>query len=403
MIDEIMYSLRNLMHRKMRSWLTVLSILIGVMAIYAIVSFGLGIQSYMDTIAEEAGTDKIYIQPRGTGAPGTDENFFISEDEANFVSKIKGIDKTLAWYLKAGLIKYKDQQKYYFLAGIDPETDQEFLDQVFTVTVDKGRHLKKGELDKVVLGYNYQVDDRVFEKGVQLGDKVEINDVKFTVVGFYEEIGNPSDDGNIYLTFDAFEMLYPETEGKYGALIMSTLPGENPSDIADKVEDKLRKYKGEDEGKETFFVQTFEDALETFGNVINVLNGILVLIALISLVVASVNIMNTMYTAVLERTKEIGVMKAIGAKNGDILFIFIFESGFLGAVGGAIGVLFGYLIASSGGKAAAAAGYSSLYPIFPWQLTAACIAFAFFVGAIAGVLPAMQAAKQKPVDALRYE
>ena len=127
------------------------------------------------------------------------------------------------------------------------------------------------------------------------------------------------------------------------------------------------------------------------------------LIALISLVVASVNIMNTMYTAVIERTKEIGVMKAIGARNSDILYIFIFESGFLGAVGGVLGVGLGYLVASAGGNIAAATGYSSIYPIFPWYLTAGCILFAFFVGAIAGIMPAVQASKLRPVDALRYE
>lgn len=403
MIDEIIYSLKNLMHRKMRSWLTVLSILIGVMAIYAIVSFGLGIQNYMDVIAEEMGTNQIYIQPKGTGAPGLDETFFISKDEVDFVSKINGVDEITPWYFNVAKVEYKKQIKYYFVAGIDPEVPTDYMDNLFTVTIMKGRHLKKGDVNKVALGHNYLVENRIFEKPLNVGDKVEINGEKFEVIGFYEEIGNPADDANIYTTFDGYESLFPDRKDKFAVVMMTAAPGVEPGKLSDKIKEKLRKYRGEDKGKETFSIQTFEDALEMFGTVIQILNGILVLIALISLFVASVNIMNTMYTAVLERTKEIGVMKSIGAKNSNILFIFIFESGFLGAVGGTIGVGVGYLIASAGGAFAAASGYSFLYPIFPWYLTAGCIAFAFFVGTIAGILPAMQAANLKPVDALRYE
>ena len=113
--------------------------------------------------------------------------------------------------------------------------------------------------------------------------------------------------------------------------------------------------------------------------------------------------MNTMYTAVLERTKEIGIMKAIGAKNKSILFIFIFESGLLGIIGGGLGVMSGYIIAKIGGMIAAASGYSMLQPSFPIYLTLGCLLFAFFVGAGSGFFPAVQASKLKPVDSLRYE
>ena len=121
------------------------------------------------------------------------------------------------------------------------------------------------------------------------------------------------------------------------------------------------------------------------------------------MVVAAVNIANTMYTSILERTPEIGVMKSIGAKNKFILFIFVTESGVLGLIGGIIGIVFGYLIAKGGGLIAASAGLSMLRPAFPLWLTAGCLLFAFVVGAGSGLLPALQASKLKPVEALRYE
>ena len=150
-------------------------------------------------------------------------------------------------------------------------------------------------------------------------------------------------------------------------------------------------------------MQTYEDAIAVFNTILLIINGVLVLIALVSLLVATVNIMNTMYTAVLERTSEIGVMKAIGATNESILMLFIVESGLLSLIGGIFGVGVGYLIATTGGAMAAAAGYSFLKPVFPFWLILGCLVFSFLVGALAGYLPAKQASRLQPVDALRYE
>jgi putative ABC transport system permease protein len=400
--EDFRYALQNLMHRKLRSWLTVLSILIGIMAIFAIISFGLGIRSYMNTLASEAGTNKLYIQSAGMGAPGTDTTFSLSQEDIDFIGKINGVSEIAGMYAKAVQIDSGKEKKYAYLIGMDMDKAGFILEALGTDIIS-GRQLRTGDDNKVALGYNYQFDNKFFKKHVSVGDKVEINEVKFDVIGFYEEVGNPSDDSQIYMTSAAFESIYPEDKDKFGYVMASAATGVDVEKLADTIKEKLRKHKGQEEGKETFYVMTFADALQTFGTIINILNGILILIALISLVVASVNIMNTMYTAVLERTREIGVMKAIGARNWDILSMFIFESGLLGAVGGVIGVILGYIAARIGGAIAAGAGYALLKPVFPWYLTLGCILFAFFVGAISGVLPAINASRQKPVDALRYE
>ncbi|MBN2142722.1 ABC transporter permease [Candidatus Woesearchaeota archaeon] len=401
-LDEINYVFQNLIHRRLRSFLSVLSILLGVAAIFALVSFGMGIQAYVDEIAAKAGVDKLYIQAKTMGAPGTDPNFYLTQDDVDFVEKINGVAEISPMYMKTAEITFKDKRKYFFIAGMEIE-HLDFIEEAFTATTEVGRPLKEGELNEVALGYNYRIPKKIFDKPISPGDNVEINGEPFRVVGFYEEIGNPSDDGNIYVTKEAFEALFPEWVDKYGFIMMSAEDGVKVKDLAEKIEDKLRKHKGQEEGKEDFYVQTFEDALETFNTVLAVINGVLVLIALISVVVAAVNIMNTMYTAVLERTKEIGIMKSVGARNSDIMFIFIFESGLLGMIGGIIGVILGYIAASIGGAAAAAAGFSSLQPAFPPSLIIMCILFAFCVGAGAGIMPAWRAAQLKPVDSLRYE
>jgi putative ABC transport system permease protein len=398
---QILYVLKSLTHRKMRSWLTILSILIGVTAIFTLVSFGLGIQHYVDTLAEEAGADKLFIQAKGIGAPGTDENFRIKLEDIEFIEKVKGVKEISGLYSNAGEIKHGKQKKQAFVIGID--TDKiDFILESFTVDIHKGRLLKDNEIGKAVLGYNYQFENRIFNRPVRLGDIIEINNNEVEVVGFFEELGNPQDDSSVYLTFRGMESIF-DVKDNFGWAMIRADKSVNPEQLAVKIEEKLRKFKGLDKGKEDFFVQTFSDVLATFGTIISIINGVLIMIALISLFVASINIMNTMFTSVLERTREIGVMKSIGAKRSDIVSIFIFESAFLGSIGGIIGVILGYIFAKIGGYVAANAGFPILRPVFPILLVIGCIFFAFLVGAIAGVLPALRASKLKPVDALRYE
>ena len=106
--DEIKYALQNLRQRKLRSSLTIISIMIGITAIFALVSFGLGIQSYVDTLAAQSGTDKLFVMSKTMGAPGTDQTFFISQDDIDFISKINGVKEISGMYMKPVEIIFKE-------------------------------------------------------------------------------------------------------------------------------------------------------------------------------------------------------------------------------------------------------------------------------------------------------
>ncbi len=180
--------------------------------------------------------------------------------------------------------------------------------------------------------------------------------------------------------------------------------GEDILQIADRVERRLRSSREVTEKTQDFTILTPEQLLESFGTILNIITSFLGGIAAISLVVGGIGIANTMYTSVLERRKEIGVMKAIGAKNSDITSIFLIESGVLGLIGGLIGVILGILA----GKiiefiAINQLGTNLLTIATPTWLIVTCLAFAFLAGAISGTLPAIQASKIKPTEALRYE
>ncbi|MBW2975499.1 ABC transporter permease [Candidatus Woesearchaeota archaeon] len=404
-LDLLKYSVSNLWSRKMRSFLTVLSILIGITAIFALISFGQGINKYMNDFAQEMGTDKVFLMPGGglAQAPGT-SNILFTEDDMEFLKKSNGVDEATGMMIDSGKIEFKDfKEKYPYVIGLSTESSEKRLvEEMFGgIQIIEGRALKKGDALKATLGYSYTIPDKMFKKAISVGDKIEINDVEAEVIGFYEEIGNPGDDSNVYLSSEGFEEIFDTDEFEY--IYLRVAAGQDPSEVAERIKEKFRKRRGQKEGEEDFTVQTFEDMMATFANMINILNGILVMIALISLVVAAVNITNTMYTSVLERTKEIGIMKSIGSRNEQILRIFVIESGILGLIGGVLGVLLGYGIAKIGQAIARAAGLSFLSPYFPLWLTIGCLLFAFLVGTLAGILPAIQASKQKPVESLRYE
>ena len=404
--DLIKYIANNMRHRFTRSFLTILSILIGIMSIFVLISFGEGLKNYMDEMAQEMGTDKLIAQPKGTGIPGSGE-IYLTKSDLDFIKKQKGISEATAMMLEQSEVKIEEKKlgKWVFIMGMpfDP-SERRLIEEAFAgFGILKGRALKKGDSSKINVGYNYMFADKIFSKPLKLGDNIFIKGKSFDIVGFYEEIGNAQDDSNVYMAEDAIKELFDKGDDEYDYMFIRAEKGADTIALADRLEEKLRKKKGQKEGEEDFYIMSFEQLMETFGTVLLVLNSILVIIAGISVVVAAVNIMNTMYTAVLERTKEIGIMKSIGAKNSTILFMFFFESGVLGLIGGSIGMLLGWSLAKLGAMAIAAAGYSFLQPYFPWWLIVGCLAFSFFVGAASGFFPARAASKLKPVDALRYE
>lgn len=272
---------------------------------------------------------------------------------------------------------------------------------IFNIDIYTGRALQPGDRG-VVLGYNYLLPDKIFSKPYELNGNIEINGKKVKILGFYAPVGSPSDDAQIYVTSDFIKELYPNETLPYN-WIVANVDVSNLDGVVNNIEKNLRKERNQSIGEEDFYVQSFDDMIKSYSTALDIVIGFIILIALISVFVSAVNTANTMITSVLERVKEIGVIKSIGGKNSEVFNIFLFESSFLGFVAGVLGVFFGFIISFLGGKILASFGYGFLKPYFsPW-LFLGCIAFATLTGAISGVIPAINASKTNPVDALRYE
>jgi len=398
-LESMKYSLKNLLARKSRSLLTILSIFVGIATIFIFISFGYGLYGYITELSEGSSVNKIIIQARGTGAPGLDDTFKLLDDDLEAVESTKGVMDATGVKWKPAEVWQGKKRVFTFLAAYDPKNLMIF--ELNGIGVEKGRFLRKGDKAKVMLGYNYQIPDRIFPKPFKIGDKIEVQGIKMDIIGFVEEIGSPPDDAQIYITNDYIDELYEE-EVSY-AMILGEVDTKKIDAIVERVEKNLRKERDLEEGKEDFFVQSFQELIDSYAGALNIVIGFIVLIALISVLVSAVNTANTMVTSVLERVKEIGVIKSIGARNSEIFKIFLFESAFLGFVSGALGVLVGWGISASGGALLNNMGWGFLQPKFTITLFVGAILFATITGAVSGFFPAYQASKLKPVDALRYE
>ncbi len=397
--ENIKYSLNNLKQRKGRSALTILSIFVGISTIFIFISFGLGLYNYVDEFTTGSSADKITIQPKGAGAPGMDDTFALSENDLDAIKKTSGVFEASGLQYKVVEIEQSKTKKFVFLVGLNPKKD--LLTEMSNMEIFKGRNLEKGEKGKILLGYNYLIEDKLLPKTLDVNSKLIVQGEDLRVAGFYESLGNPQDDSNIYVTEAQFAEMFGE-EKNYNMVIARSDPTKIDQTVLN-IEKSLRKSRNLEEGKEDFSVASFADLLEQYTSVLGAIVGFIVLIALISVLVSAINTANTMITSVLERTKEIGIMKSIGARNSEILKIFLFESSFLGFTAGVIGVLFGWLITFTGGKILTNLGYGFLQPHYSIELFAGSILFATITGAISGVVPAIKASKTNPVDALRHD
>lgn len=403
MIELFRIAVRNVKTRKKRTALTMLGIFIGIAAVVALVALGQGFQSTINEQFEKIGADKIIVQPKQSGYGGLDAPGKLTTKEVRLAGRAKGVMASAGQIYVSGIVKYNDIQRTRFLMSTpdDPE-EYDLVVSINTWEVEEGRLLTTKDKGKVVIGHNL-ANNKVFQKNIPIGSKIEINDEKFRVSGIFKKTGDPGLDGGIAIAEEDLRRLVDDEDG-YSAIYAQSGANEDPERVAENVNKEIRKDRHQKEGQENFEVQTSTELIESFNKVLNIVQVVFIGIALISLLVGGIGIMNTMYTAVLERTREIAIMKAIGAKNGSILKIFLFESGILGAAGGIIGIILGVMISKFVEIGVNFQyGEGTLYAAYPLYLIFGTLIFAVGIGMLSGYLPAKRASKLQPADCLRTE
>jgi putative ABC transport system permease protein len=396
-------ALKNLRSRSLRSWLTILGIVIGIFLVISLLSLSEGLKESVMRELQMMGGDMVVVLPGDvsdmmTMMMGGAE---LDNRDIEAIKRAEGVEVVLEMPFSAVMARHFQETETAMIYGIDFNEGLYVLRENVGWDVVDGSFPRAGRREVMV---GNLVPKNIFSELV-IGDSIVIKGKEFFVTGILRSLGNKQDDSAIALDLEDFRDVTGKREGTPVAMA-KVKNGYDPDVVAENIERELESsaIKRRNEDKPAFSVMTSETVTDMVASIMGVLQAAVIAFASIAIVVGGIGIMNTMYTSVKERTKEIGILKAVGARRKHIITIFLFEAGIIGLIGGVGGVLFGVLLAflaetilsGSGGMFYLEAHISVWLVLFG-------LAFSFVVGCLSGFFPAKQAAKLEPVEALRYE
>lgn len=432
LIDSFRLSVNNIAHRKLRAWLTLLGIVIGVAAVVAIISIGEGAQASINQRLSGFGADIITISPGG----GNADRFMGGLRGANFgtgdfrqggegntrrsnlekeptltdkdVSVIKSnpnigfVNKIVSGRKQAVFLSETTSTS---IQGVDPLA----WTSTSSLTLAAGRFLQVSDSGVAVIGN--RLANSTFKQPITLGRKITVNSKPFTVVGILGSASSSTGgfggggDNTIYINYrDAWEAA-DVNKGTYSSLQAKARDKELMQETVSSLTTALQFSRKVTERNQDFGVTSSEAIKQQIESVTQALTLFLGAIAAVSLIVGAVGVANSMFTSVLEKTHEIGIMKALGSTDAEILQLFIIESALFGFIGGAIGAAIGTGISAliplmAGGIMPGMGNFTTL--VTPALLISAVL-LSTIIGIISGIMPARSASKLRPIEALRHE
>jgi putative ABC transport system permease protein len=405
-LENFRIALAALRANLMRSILTTLGIIIGVAAVIAVVSIVQGLQYTITQQLQGVGATFMLIQPKNErNFPGmvARQVKLTYEDGQAVEQKVPGVKMLTPSIFGRATVKYKDRKHTPF-AIIGVNVNENWQD-VTNQTVDQGRFFSKLDLEnrhKVVVVGSKVVDELNLGPN-PLGKEIYLDIYPATIIGIMEHkgqsLGMDADD-LVFVPFDSALNLFGRNAGDQVQLRLQAENAESVEPVKDHITRLLRqRHRIPPAEPDDFQIQTQDEILDTVNTILGSITAVVGGIVSIALLVGGIGIMNIMLVSVTERTREIGVRKAVGARRQDVLIQFLIEAVTLSVLGGAIGLLLGYGLGVA---------TSHLIPNFPpahVPLWAVVLAFGFsaVVGIFFGIYPAAKASRLDPIEALRYE
>lgn len=389
-IQSLKMALASIVGNKARSFLTMLGIIIGVASVIILTGIGEGSTKAITDQLASMGTNLITVSMSrrmgGTRSIKIDDVVEFSEKNEDLVSSVS------PYLSSSATVKSGGNNCVSMLDGVDST-----YETIKNVELLSGRFISENEVENrsnVAIVGTY-IKEELFGGMDPVGESIKINGQIFTIIGMYEESGDStetSQDNKITIPYTTASRLI---KNKYiSTFYVSAASDETVEDAVDALELFMTKKLGTDDG---FSVSSQKEMLETMNEMTSVMTNMLAGIAAISLLVGGIGIMNIMLVSVSERTREIGIRKAIGAKTSDILLQFLIESTVVSCMGGIVGILFGVGAGGGVGK------LLDIDFVTKTSMVVLSFAFAIAVGVFFGLYPAQKAAKLNPIEALRSE
>ncbi|MBQ6934766.1 MAG: ABC transporter permease [Clostridia bacterium] len=392
--QSFLMAIKNIMSSKVRSLLTMLGIIIGVAAVIVIVGLGNGMETYMTDSFKSMGTNLLTVTVLGRGSSrsvSVEDMYQLLDDNPEYLD---ALSPTVTYN---GTVKIGSESLSSSVTGVS----EDYL-YMKAYEIDRGRDLSYIDMEnrsKVCVVGSYI--SKEFFNGNPVGKEIKIGGNTFTVIGaMAEELESEegSTDDCVYIPYTTAARL--SNTGKISSYTFAVVSEETISESKAIIEEKLEKIFGSDSA---FLVISLSEILDVMSQMIDIMVTVLAGIAAISLVVGGIGIMNIMLVSVTERTREIGIRKALGAKQRNIMSQFVIEAATTSALGGVIGIGMGYMFSEIATRVISVALEVEMKVIPTVGSVMLAFGISVGIGILFGYLPAKKAARLNPIDALRYE